>query len=629
MNSSTITILPDATVHKIAAGEVIERPANAVKELVENSLDAGARKITIVLEDGGKELLRVIDDGSGMTREEVQLAWLPHSTSKIRGEDDLFRIHSYGFRGEALSSIGAVAEMTLETRHADDQTGSALTVVDSVAGEVREISRSRGTTVTVKNLFAHSPVRRKFMGTGKAETLKILNTVTRVAFAHPGASFRVTEKGRDLLRFTEGTLRHRAGEVLGFNITNDLVPVDWSDGRIHIEGFISTLQQARSRHSHQYLYVNLRSVQSPLVSRAWAQGYDVLPPGRFPMGVLFLTFPPDEVDVNVHPTKKEVRFLKDNQIYWAVSQAVRQALRKTVESPSLRLDDRKEFSGVDAANERGSSEATENSEASEERAPVFEFIPGEAPNRPGPKQDAGNLLFGSPGFSAGIATGGLSLKEKPGGYPFRPSDSTPRGPEWGAFSAVPFLQVHNGFICFAVQSGLMLVNQQAAHERVIYERSLEALRKPGRFSSQQLLFPEVMEFAPDESRFLEEHLRHFQSLAFDLESFGGNTFQLRGLPMEINPSRARKVIHHMVSELMADRRGGGSEEGWLGRLAQAYARMAGVKLGDPMDHAQITALVDSLFATQNPYVSPSGATIVLRYTLEEIMRRFGIREFRV
>ncbi len=624
MKSPSIAVLPDATVHKIAAGEVIERPANAVKELVENALDAGARKITILLEDGGKELVRVIDDGSGMTREELQLAWLPHSTSKIRDEDDLFRIHSYGFRGEALSSVGAVAEMTLETRHADEVTGSSLTVVDSVAGQVSEISRTRGTTVTVKNLFAHNPVRRKFMGTGKSETLKILNTVTRVAFAHPGASFRVSEKGRDLLRFTEGTLRHRTGEVLGFNVTNDLVPVDWSDGRIHIEGFISTLQQARSKHSHQYLYVNLRSVQSPLISRAWAQGYDVLPPGRFPMGVLFLTFPPDEVDVNVHPTKKEVRFLKDNQIFWAVSQAVRQALRKTVEAPALRLDDKRAFSG------EGEGDPAREPD---ERAPAFTFVAGGSPERDGPARDGAdrhevNFLFSAEPAGTGAPARTLSLNEKPGGYPFRPSDSVPRGAEWGAFSAVPFLQVHNGFICFAVQSGLMLVNQQAAHERVIYEKSLEGLRKPGHFASQQLLFPEVLEFTPDESRFLEENLQHFQSLAFDLESFGGNTFQLRGLPMEINPTRANKVIQAMVTELMADRRGGGAEEGWLGRMAQAYARMAGVKLGDVMDHAQITSLIDSLFATQNPYVSPSGATIVLRYTLEEILRRFGIREFR-
>ncbi len=284
MTKNIINRLTPATVHKIAAGEVIERPANAVKELVENALDAGATKVVIAIEDGGLELIKVSDNGGGMTREDALVAWQPHTTSKIRDAEDLSHIATYGFRGEALCSMAAVAEVTIETRHASEATGTAVEVSDSREIAVREIPRNPGTTVTVKNLFLHSPARRKFMGTSKSETTRIVNMASRVALAHPGTGFKIVDRGRDVLSFAEGTLKHRVGEILGFNITNDLVPVEWSDGTIHVEGYVCTPQQARLRSTHQYFYINRRSIQSGLISRSLSQSYDVLPPGRFPLG---------------------------------------------------------------------------------------------------------------------------------------------------------------------------------------------------------------------------------------------------------------------------------------------------------------------------------------------------------
>ncbi|HLP41514.1 MAG TPA: DNA mismatch repair endonuclease MutL, partial [Fibrobacteria bacterium] len=335
---SLIRALDPATINKIAAGEVIERPANAVKELVENALDARAGKITVAMEEGGMDLIRVSDNGTGMTREDALVAWLPHTTSKIREAEDLSYVSTYGFRGEALCSMAAVAEMVIETRHASEETGTRVVVSGSREVETGEISRNPGTTITVKNLFLHSPVRRKFMGSGRTESSRILGMLSRVALAHPGTAFKVVDKGREVLSLTEGTLRHRVGEILGFNITNDLAPVEWSDGVLHIEGYVSTAQQARQRASHQYFFINRRAIQSGIMARALSQSYDVLPPGRYPMAVLYITMPPEEVDVNVHPTKKEVRFLSDSRIYWAVSQAVKTALRKISGAPALDLD---------------------------------------------------------------------------------------------------------------------------------------------------------------------------------------------------------------------------------------------------------------------------------------------------
>jgi len=655
-----INLLSPETIHKIAAGEVIERPANAVKELLENALDAGATKITIALEEGGLDLIRVSDNGKGMLREDAQLAWLPHTTSKIRAADDLQYVATYGFRGEALCSMAAVAELTLETRHASEPTGIAITVSDSREMGSREVPRNPGTTVTVRNLFLHNPARRKFMGSAKNETSRIVSVVSRASLAHPTVAFKILDKGREILAYTEGSLKHRVGEVLGFNIAAELVPVEWSDGMqggrgaIHVEGYVCAPQQARLRSTHQFFFINRRPIQSGLASRALAEAYDVLPPGRFPLAVLFLTMTPEEVDVNVHPTKKEVRFLNEGRIYWAISQAVKVALRKIAGIPMLDLGD----PGSPPAGSEPALAAKEASSAALELAP--EFGPGRDPglappfafaSRPAARgEDGVGSVPGPASLPDGPASAGkvtdtlLGRGTVPDArnqirlFPNAPEAST--GPVSRFFpgdesvpaarsrpSEIPFLQLHNGFILFGVESGLMIVNQQAAHERVLYEKALEEMRQTGRFSSQQLLFPEVLELPSADSAFLEGHLDRLQALGFDLESFGGNAFQLRGLPMEVKPDQGRRVIHELLDGLLRPERGASAPKGeeFQQRLARVYARVASVKLGDPLEYPQVAALIDSLFATQNPYVSPSGAPVVVRFSLDEIQRKFGLK----
>ena len=598
-NASIINRLTPATIHKIAAGEVIERPANVVKELVENCLDAGATKVVITVEEGGLELIKVSDNGKGMVREDALVAWHPHTTSKIREVEDLQYVATYGFRGEALCSMAAVAELTLETRHASEPTGIAVTVSDSRETGTREISRNPGTTITVRNLFQHNPARRKFMGSGKNELGRILNMLSRVALAHPGTSFKLLDKGREALSLAEGTLKNRVGEVLGFNITNELVPVEWSEsaagssGGIHVEGFVCTPQQARLRSTHQYFFINRRNIQSGLISRSLSQSYDVLPPGRFPMAVLFLTMPTEEVDVNVHPTKKEVRFLNESRIYWSISQAVKTALRKIADAPMLDLT-----GGGFGAPESGSAPfgsaalclrsrarlriadpKQAGADAASFRPALFRLFPipacakaamrspkgpvrppkRQAPSPKRPSEPASLLVRpGHPSASNQIRLFPADPRQAPPPVsrffpdaPVHPAPpgSRPRPPE------VPYLQLHNGFILFGVESGLMMVNQQAAHERILFDKALEEMRQAGRFSSQQLLFPEVLELVPGDSLFLEEHLGGLQALGFDIESFGGNAFQLRGLPMEVKPDQARRVVYEIVEGLLRPERG--------------------------------------------------------------------------
>lgn len=671
--AAIINRLSPATIHKIAAGEVIERPANVVKELIENALDAGATKIAISIEEGGLDVIRVADNGKGMVREDAMLAWLPHTTSKIREADDLQFVASYGFRGEALCSMAAVAELTIETRHAIEATGIAITVADSVELGSRELARNPGTTITVRNLFLHSPARRKFMGSGKNEAARIVNTVSRVALAHPGTAFKITDKGRELLNLSEGTLKHRVGEVLGFNIAGDLIPVDWTDGTngagafggrgaMHVEGFICAPEQARLRSTHQYFFINRRAIQSGLIARSLAQSYDVLPPGRFPMAALFLTMPTEEVDVNVHPTKKEVRFLNENRIFWSIAQAVKTSLRRVAGTPMLDLGDPAPAYGA-ASGSHWPSRETDGPPAADTTAPAplelaADFPPSEA-GAAGAPDFAPPFHFTPPADEPKevIVRNDASASARPGVtdvllgrnqgqeannqirlFPaaatkpqgpisrFHPEEpSTPASRVRG--SEVPFLQLHNGFILFGVDSGLMMVNQQAAHERVLFEKAMEEMRQSGRFSSQQLLFPEVLELPPADSAFLEEHLDHLQSLGFDLESFGGNAFQLRGLPMEVKPDQGRRVVHELLEGLLRPERAASALRGeeFQQRLARVYARVASVKQGDHLDYPQVSALIDGLFATQNPYVSPSGAPIVIRFSMDEIQRKFSLK----
>jgi DNA mismatch repair protein MutL len=609
MSAPVIRALSESTIHQIAAGEVIERPANVVKELVENALDAGATRITISCEEGGKELIRVADNGKGMVPEDVRRCWLPHTTSKIRDMDDLEAVATMGFRGEALCSMAAVSELTLETRNASLEVGHSLTIREGREDELRECARSLGTTVTVRHLFLNNPVRRKFLGSGRSEATRILNQVTKLALARPDVAFRLLEGQKEVLHFREGSMKHRIGEVVGFHQVESLLPVHWTDGTIRVEGMVSTPQEARQRSNHQHFFVNARAVFSPVLQRALANSYDVLPPGHHPVAVLFITLPPREVDVNIHPTKREIRFLHESRLHWAIGQAVTQALRLHVGAPTLELEAPVVSASADLA-----------------LAPVFHFDPSASSGSAVLTDSAGSLV---PALDEVVRETGRLL-EFPG-HATASVSANPNQPQLlpqpAEVVASPYLQVHHRFIVFAVSGGMMVVNQQAAHERVLYEKALEDLRRPGRFTSQQLLFPEVVELSPEEAQLADAHLAGLQALGFDLEGFGGRTFQVRGLPSEVEIDQAKRILRDLLQDLRDSdsSRPKAGEEVAL-KLARAFAKVTCIRLGEPLDSPRMAGLMDALFATRNPYVSPTGAPVVIRFPLGELHRRFGIKE---
>jgi DNA mismatch repair protein MutL len=634
MPSPVIQALTPLTIQKIAAGEVIERPANVVKELVENALDAGATKVTVTLEEGGRELIRVADDGFGMTREDLEHCWLPHTTSKIRAVEDLESVSSFGFRGEALASMAAVSELTIETRHWEEEVGSRLRVVESNREEIGAVARGRGTTISVRNLFRNNPVRRKFLGTNKTETSRITTLLTRLSLAHPGVSFRLSENreggegregGRELLHLTEGTLRRRAGDVLGVHLLEDLIEVDWEGGGIHVQGYVSAPQRFSGRPGQQHFFVNRRNVFNPLLARALSSAYEVVPPGRHPVAALFLSIAPAEIDVNVHPTKREIRFLHEARVFWALSQALRAALRGIIDAPAL------EFSPDGAQGGAPGGEARELPEASDHAAASSSGLASGTMSGASPDASAPSFTFppeSSPEASARDAAASApfmaAAAEKIALFPEPPRQAFAAAAE---FTGAPCLQIHGSFILVAVRGGFLLVNQRAAHERILYEKALEDLRRPGRFSAQQLLFPDLVTFTAAEARVVERHLAELRGLGFDLEPFGATAFQLRGSPAEVPPDKAQPILQELTGRLLDEpvARGKDEPEEVLKRVARAYARAAAIPLDEPLDAARMAALVDGLFATQNPYVTPAGLPVLIRYSLEDIWRRFGLK----
>jgi DNA mismatch repair protein MutL len=618
MPSPIIQALSPLAIQKIAAGEVIERPANVVKELVENALDAGATQVTVTLEEGGKELVRVADDGCGMTREDLERCWLPHTTSKIRDADDLDGVTSFGFRGEALASMAAVSEFTVETRHWEEEVGHRLRVVESNPEAVGEIARGRGTTFSVRNLFRNNPVRRKFLGTAKAETGRVTTLLTRLSLAHPGVSFRLREGEREILHLPGGTLRRRAADVLGAHLLDDLVEVDREIGGIHVQGYASEPQRFSGRAGQQHFFVNRRHVASPLLSRALTQAYEALPPGRHPVAALFLTIPPSEIDVNVHPTKREIRFLNEARVFWALSQALRIALRGAIDAPSLEFD--------------ASPAPATDASASDASPTPGDRIVDEATSpahATGADEGLAFPVFGSAAASSEAPARRVAERDEvaePANIALFP-ETRPATPAPAEFTGAPCLQIHGSFILVAVRGGYLLVNQRAAHERILYEKALEDLRRPGRFSAQQLLFPELVGFGAAEARTVERHLEELRGLGFDLEPFGQGSFQLRGSPAEVAPDQAQKVLQVLAGNLIeGGARGKDEADEVAKRVARAYARAAAVPLNEPLDAPRMAALVDGLFATQNPYVTPTGQPVLIRHSLEEIRRRFGLRD---
>jgi len=586
-----IHLLEEHTVNRIAAGEVVERPASVVKELVENSIDAGAHTIIVEVEQGGKRLIRVTDDGEGMSPADALLSIQRHATSKIRDAEDLQSIVTLGFRGEALPSIAAVSRFELLTKRADLDTGMRLVVENGEVVEAEECAARNGTTVTVRDLFYNTPARLKFLKSVATELSHITELMTRFALAFPEISFRLLHNGQEIF-VSQGSTdpRHALLAVFGRDVARELRSIDFAQGSLRITGYVSPPHLTRPTRAMQSFFVNRRLIRHRVLSKALDDAYRTLTPeGRHPVAAIFLQVPPYSVDVNVHPTKAEVKFSHEGEVYHAVLTAIRQALLQQGMMPSALPGLQ---SGLDIAQPAARPSTGQ---------PIWQPLPMP------PQEVLHAELLRRAGIELSQAT---SVEVQPAARPYAEMLE--------GFQVLG--QLDRTYIIASSLRGLLIIDQHVAHERVLYEK-LTVLRQRQPVPVQHLLTPLVFHLDRRTATLLGEHLQEIQDMGFLLEPFGSDSVVLRGVPAWLGQRNVEALVRDLldeISELGVQRRLPLTDE----TLVATTACKMAVKAGDALSHAEMTHLLRELVDTENPYLCPHGRPVVLVLSIEELERRF-------
>lgn len=613
VESAKIHILPDEIINKIAAGEVIERPASAVKELLENAIDAGATRIQVQIEQGGKQKIVVSDNGKGMGQADLDLCYLRHTTSKLSSADDLFHLHTNGFRGEAVASIAAVSKMTITS--ATDQGESNRIVLHGGNVIEREgVAASRGTTFLIEDLFYNTPVRRTFLGSEVAESSKILDVVLKIALAHPEIriDYKVGEKS--VFIGVPGELRTRIAEAIGSGIAKKMLPVDYTEAGVHVTGFISPTTEQNGKRYHQYLYLRNRPIENKAIAKAINQAYEPYGVNCKPVTVLFLDMPDMEFDVNVHPAKREVRFANQNLVFLVVTHAIRETFREDLEKNSPLIDLSSEIAG------RVGTEVPTNDQSSIATPKFQEFnasalrFKDSGTSRYTPDKDEVQDLFSQP--EAGKL---ISLEDSLQDPLWNKEPPEPENTPW-APPAV--FQTANTYIVSEDSEGLLVIDQHAAHSRILYEQALEILKNGGSIDSQELLFPELTEFSRMEREIFDSVKDSLKTLGFYVEPFGGSEFQIRSIPCNLPISRAAKSVHEFLEDCIEN--GGKVDLAKVQEsMAKAWAKTNAFQAGDKLKPEEMSRLVSQLMATEDPLKSPYGTPTLMRISLDELAKKFS------
>jgi len=563
-----IQLLPDSVVNQIAAGEVIERPASAVKELVENSLDAKATQIKISVQKGGKDLIQISDNGSGIEPDDIEKSVLRHATSKLRDANDLFKLSTNGFRGEALSSIASISKLTIETALRSSTTGIRAQFDGGVLKSKEEAAIPFGTTIIVEDLFFNAPVRAEFLKNDSVENSRILDSVTRLAMANEDVRFEYRADNRMLFCTAEGSLQARIADCLGASATRSLKEVEWEEFGIRVFGFVSSPESLQAgKRNVPYVYLQKRPIYNALISKAISQAYS--PYGDYsPIAVIFLEMPLETFDVNVHPAKREVRFSKDNAVFQAVNHAIHNALQTTISYPSISITHTlRETPPAYTATKPTYSENSENSvnSGSDNEQRIIPFTP------PAPE----------PSY------------------------------------ALECLQIGKSFIVCEQGQSMLIIDQHRAHKLILYERALQALRNDENLNSQELLFPETVEIPAYLSPILEEQKNELKRLGFYLEPFGSNTWRLRGIPSHLKINAARNSIKIFLEDASESK-----ENDVFKKNALSFANSSAIPSGAELTAQEMKTLISDLLSLPNPYETPKGEAIFMRMPLEDIKRKF-------
>ena len=625
--------LSEDCINKIAAGEVVEKPFSVVKELLENSIDAGSTQINITIDNGGKSLLKIVDNGCGISEADLDHCFLRYTTSKIENAEDLFALHTNGFRGEALSSIASVSKMKISSRTPDQETGFIIKLENGVLVEKSECAMDPGTIIEVRDLFFNTPVRKKFLGSDLSESNKITANVTRIALAHPDIQFKLNNAKKVLFESTIGNIQNRISEVMGIEFAKSMIPTEYDGEHLKISGFVCEESLSQKRRNNQFIFINKRPVWNMTLSKAVENAYQSFFPQRHPMIVLFLEMSPADFDINVHPNKRDVRFVSEKVVFSSIFNTVKEALEgqlalsspvqltpitpeEILPTPEFLKDkppeQPMETYGEPEANSIQESEAKTSTTFSD-FASGFELESFEKKDE-ATEEDIVQDLFSQPESKV------VEMPESDPEVVELPQAQDSLQHTVKEEHSVSYFQLNRSYIVAESQIEMILIDQYRAHQRIIFEEARSRLSNNASFNSQQLLFPELIECTPENFMLIEESLVTFQSLGYDLETFGKNCFQIRGIPDIIKPGDVKDLFQDMIQDLNESSFNG---VGFLEKVSLSYARSIATRRDTELDQETMAFIVDSLFNTQNPYVTPDGKPIVIKMPFEDIHRKFG------
>ena len=602
MQSGSIALLPDHVANQIAAGEVVQRPASVVKELLENAIDAGATQVQVIIKDAGKTLIQIVDNGKGMNPFDARMCFERHATSKISTAEDLFRLTTKGFRGEALASIAAVAQVEMKTRQADDQLGQHVIIEGGKFLSQEECQCAAGTSFIVKNLFFNIPARRNFLKSDQIEQKHIIDEIERVAIPHTNIHFLLKSNGNELLNLPAGSLIQRIKALLGSYIQKELVLISEDTSFVKMSGYVSLPGAAIKNKKEQYFFVNNRFVRNPFLNHAVYEAYkDLIGFQSHPRYFIFLDLDPANIDINIHPTKTEVKFSDDKTVYMLLLSAIKRALGKANAAPSLDFD-------TETSIDIGA--ATPNKVYTQ---PPVSYNTGYNPFNTSPQPastglERSNRQHWETMFEGFRQTAGNEEPEQQ-------QIETLRRETLEA----PVFQLNNKYLVTTYERNVLVVDQQRAHERVVYEHYMNALQdKP--ISSQQLLFPEQMELGAADFSLIRDLLDDFRQLGFEIQVFGKNSIVVNGVPGDMQDFNIRQTVEGILETFKLNTMEARVEK--RDNLCRAIARNIAVRQGKPLEEAEMRLLLDSLLQCENPLYTAGGKVVMMDVGYNDIEKFF-------
>lgn len=601
-----IQLLPDSLANQIAAGEVVQRPASVVKELLENAVDAGANNIQVQVEDAGKKLIQVVDNGKGMSDTDLRMAFERHATSKINQIDDLYNLHTLGFRGEALASIAAVSLMETKTKPSGTEVGNHLVIEGSDVKNHEPIHCGAGTAINVKNLFYNTPARKNFLKSHNVEYRHIIEEFCRVALAHPEIQFTLKNAKETVYYLKTSTLKQRIIQLFGKKYEQALVPVEEETKLFSVSGFIGKPDFARKTRGDQYFFVNNRFIKSPYLNHAVFKAYEgLLAEGHHPLYILFFQMEPQKIDVNVHPTKSEVKFEDEQSIYAILKPTIKRALSEYHISPALDFE-RNPVNPFEEISNPKEKLPIQGQPGSNEQSIPSKSI-GENQGKPA-SQDEWTSLY--------EVLKDQNPEKQPSNQP-EEQKAVIEGTDQSSLKNL--LKIQDKFICTPIQSGLIIIHQNYARQRILYENYLEALSQQSAYSQQQL-FPEVIELKPTDKQLVDDLLPDIKALGFEIEEFGKYAYLVNGLPADLEVGQVQPIFEQLLEDYKHNQKHGKLER--KDNLARSLALNAARKKEANDSPEGLQMLIDKLFACEMPYYTPGGKPVFISISHQDLDKKF-------